>query len=343
MPQSTCETNVVRRSRAIVLAAGAVALMSAASAHSSPAAAAPDVAEPHAGQGRAEGAEQSANSAEPRARDDLRVCAKGARPHQAALAAPRDASVADLAGLLHGTWLRRLTVAGEPVETNSFLYFDMSGPEAGKGQALMIDRINQGWDDLASVTGWVAPKAKPGSPGEVEAAATTGAYWLVSIEPAKADAASRGHSGVAMALAGDYRGNGDELSRKGFRFTETGTFYRDGAAYVTVQPWRAPPMAAAGDAAAPTPPAEPFTPVDAVVVRAGTGGGAGDVMPANDSMRAEPDEAAWPTLTFVVCDGDIVDRYHKIDGATPTVEGRRLSAAWDAVLESGLLQTQPTP
>ncbi|WP_404337973.1 hypothetical protein AB2M62_03890 [Sphingomonas sp. MMS12-HWE2-04] len=229
--------------------------------------------------------------------------------------------MADLARLLHGTWVRRLTMGGAPIETNSFFYFDFPNPETGVGHALMIDHIYQGWDSISSVPGSRPAAKSGGSAAEGEAPATTGAYWSVSIRPAPADAASQGHAGLTLALDGDYRGTGEEYPRSGFRFTETGTLYRDGAGYATLHPWRAPPMAV-GEAQGPSG-ADRFTPVDAV--RVSPGGKAGTP----------------PTLTYTLCQDGIVDRYYKISDAAPTVKGRPLKLAWEAALASGAFDTAP--
>jgi hypothetical protein len=238
------------------------------------------------------------------------------------------------------------------------MYFDMSGPEAGRGRALMIDRIYQGWDNLASVSGSVYAKpARPatgasfaprieGEPlpeAELEVPATTGAYWAVSIKPAPADAASQGHSGVMLALAGDYRGTGDEYPANGFHYTETGTFYRDGPAYATLHPWRAPPQAVGAAQATPsTNAAELFTPVDAVILTVGNVDAAGNATPAGGPPTpAGPDGTARPTLTFVICQDEIVDRYYKVSSATPTVQGKSLRVAWGAALAAGMFQAAP--
>ncbi len=229
-------------------------------------------------------------------------------------ATPDDGSVADFAHLLHGTWVRRLTIHGVPVETNSFWYIDMSDPEAGRGQALMIDRINQGPDKLAHPLAKVA----------LEVPATTGAYWSVAITPAPADPASQGHPGVTLALAGDYRGTGNDYPPNGFRFTETGTFYRHGTAYATLHAWHAPPQATpSAGAGVPT---APDTLVDAVVV---TGA---------DAAASGRADAASPTLTFVACQDGVVDQYIKVNSATPLVEGKSLKKAWDRALASGMFQ-----
>jgi len=259
------------------------------------------------------------------ARGDLQACAKGRNYQNPPLIAPTDASVADFARLLNGAWLRRLTIGGEPVETNSFLYFDISSSEAGRGQALMIDRIDQGWDSLATAPG--SADTIPARKAEPLAPATTGAYWSVSIKPAPADAASQGHSGVTLALAGDYRGTGDDYPPNGFQFTETGTFYRDRTAYATLHPWKAPPQATASAEAPATNTAEPSSSVDAVIVEVGDA----------DSAHA----TARPTLTFIICQDKIVDRYYKISNATPTVQGVPLRAAWDAAIASGIFRTLP--
>ncbi|MEJ2410611.1 MAG: hypothetical protein P8Y58_05915 [Novosphingobium sp.] len=229
------------------------------------------------------------------------------------MTATADADVADLARLLHGTWVRRLTIGGALLETNSFLYFDMSGPEPGLGEALMIDRINQGWDALASSSGDL--HVDHGHEPLSETAATTGAYWQVSMKRWPPDAAGEGFSGVALALSGDYRGTGEEYPPNGLRFTESGTFYRAGPDYTTLHPWRAPPMTAGSADSADE--SERFTPVDAVVVRTGV------------------DERARPTLTFIMCQDGIVDRYYKISNATPTVRGKSLKDAWRSDLISG--------
>lgn len=249
----------------------------------------------------------------------LEACAKVPRAGNAAPIATTDASVAEFARLLHGTWVRRLTIGGAPVETNSFWYFDMSRPETGQGEALMIDRVNQGWDDLAPVTGPVpsGKEAAHAAGAELEAPATTGAYWSVSIRPAPADPAGKGRSGLTLALGGDYRGTGPEYPAEGLRFIETGTFYRNGGAYSTLKPWRAPPLAGGTNAA------ESFTPVDSVVATAATNG------------------TARPTLTFVVCQDDIVDRYYKISSDKPAVEGKSLKAAWDSAVASGMFRAAP--
>ncbi|HEX8257421.1 MAG TPA: hypothetical protein VF589_07295 [Allosphingosinicella sp.] len=319
------------RSKAAFFTAGVIALSGAACAASLQADAPRDPA------GRATDPKgHAAESAQARANDDLSACANVRDP---ALSAPGHGSVAHLARLLHGTWVRRLTIAGVAVETNSFLYFDMSGPEAGKGEALMIDLINQGWDGLASPAASLPGKrqAEPAQAAEARMPATTGAYWVVSMKPAAPAAASRGRSGVALALAGDYRGTGAEYPPNGFRFTETGSFYGDGPGYSTVQPWRAPPMALeAAPTTQPAQSAEAFTPIDLVAVRPGT------VDPAGNRIgpRAPTSEGQWemalPRLTYVVCEGEIVDRYFKIDSATPTVGGKSLKAAWHSALETGL-------
>lgn len=237
------------------------------------------------------------------------------------LIAPADARVADLARLLHGTWVRRLTMGGAPIETNSFFYFDFPNPETGQGHALMIDHIYQGWDSVTSVPG-ARPVAKPGAAAaDGEVPATTGAYWSVSIRAAPADPASQGRAGLTLALDGDYRGTGAEYPRGGFRFTETGTLYRRGAGYTTLQPWRAPPMAV-GEGQAPNG-ADRFTPVDAVRVTPGAGAG------------------APPILTYVLCQDGIVDRYYKISESTPTVGGKPLKAAWEAALASTAFKAVP--
>lgn len=268
-------------------------------------AAAGDPASPHSGHGQAV-----------EAKADGPACPNVPLPRQSSPDATSGASVADLARLLHGTWVRRLTIGGAPIETNSFWYFDMSSPQAGRGQALMIDRVNQGWDALGSIAGTAVRPSEEEAPAgaELEAAATTGAYWSVSITPAPA--AGRGQEGVILSLAGDYRGTAERPD--GFRFTETGTFYRDGTGYATHAPWRAPPMAVSTAGAAPA-----YTPVDAVVV--------------------DLDRSGGPMLTFIVCQDEIVDRYYKVNSATPTVEGKSLKAAWESALASGMFKADSSP
>lgn len=343
------------RNNPVLFEAGMIALAVAGCLGASHMATAQDPANRHSGHDQAAGPQGPfAKSVDSRARSELLACTNA---RNAPLIAPTDARVGDFARLLHGTWVRRLTIGGAPVETNSFLYFDMSSPEAGQGQALMIDRIYQGWDNLASVTG--AAHANPARPttktsfvrpteeerlpdAELEVPATTGAYWSVSIKPARADAASQGHSGVTLALAGDYRGTGDEYPPNGFRFTETGTLYRDGPAYATLRPWRAPPQAVGAAQAAPsTNAAERFTPVDAVVVTVGHVDAAGNAILASEPISVGPAEMARPTLTFVICQDEIVDRYYKVGNATPTVQGKSLKAAWDFALASGMFQAVP--
>ena len=300
---------------------------------------------------------QFVKSTDSHAHSDPLACTNVQISQRAPLIAPTNAGVADFARLLHGTWVRRLTIRGVPVETNSFLYFDTSSPEAGQGQALMIDRTYQGWDNLASRSGsaytnparpatkasFVRQTEEKGLPGaELEVPATTGAYWSVSIKPALADAASQGHSGVTLALAGDYRGTGDEYPPNGFHFTETGTFYRDGPAYATLHPWRAPPQAIGAAQATPsTNDAELFSSVDAVVVTVGNVDATGNAMLAGEPTSAGSNETARPTLTFVICQDEIVDRYYKISSSTPTVQGKSLRAAWDSALASGMFQAVP--
>lgn len=324
---------VARGASPIALVAGLIVLAGAVAPQ---VAAARNPADPHSGHGQARASDVTSESAASPA------CAKVGNSGTAASAATADASVADFARLLHGTWVRRLTIGGVPVETNSFWYFDMSGLEAGRGQALMIDRVNQGWDDMDSVTGASVRRIEAAPPGgaEPEAPATTGAYWSVSIEPAPAIAASRGHKGVTLALAGDYRGTGAEYPPSGFRFVEAGTFYRDAAAYATLRPWRAPPMATEPAPATPATNAEGYTPVDAVLVQVGNS--AGEAMRSGEPTSSAPDKTARPTLTFVICQDEIVDRYYKVSGATPTVQGKSLKAAWDSALASGMFQSVPT-
>lgn len=57
-----------------------------------------------------------------------------------------DLSVDALAATLNGTWVRRLTMNGIPIETDSFYYFKL---DRGTGTALLIDRLNQGADNEA--------------------------------------------------------------------------------------------------------------------------------------------------------------------------------------------------
>lgn len=326
---------VTTRRSPVLFAAGLIALMGAGCAAASQAATAQEPA-------------QRAKPTTSQVRSDLSACATGQTARNAPLNAPADASVADFARMLHGTWVRRLTIHGVPVETNSFWYFDMSSPEAGQGQALMIDRINQGPDHLASVTGSAYPKparratkanfvrqSETEHPPEtgLEGPSTIGAYWSVSVMPAPADMASRGHPGVTLALAGDYHGTGDDYPPNGFHFTETGTFYRDGTAYTTLHPWHAPPQATPSTDAAEPPSAD--TSVDAVVVTGGNVDAAGNVLPAGSKR------AARPTLTFVSCQDGVVDRYFKVNSAPPAVEGKSLGAAWESALASGMFQAVP--
>jgi hypothetical protein len=255
--------------------------------------------------------------------DELRLCDSHRTSAAARMAS--DVKVGELARLLHGTWVRRLTIQGVPVQTNSFFYFDMERPAAGRGEALMIDRINQGWDRTSPVP---ADAASPGP--EPEPAATTGAYWSVSIKSGATDPAAPGRSGAMVALAGDYRGTGEEYPRGGFRFTETGSFYRVGNSYATLRPWRAPPQATAAEPPAAMPrtgAAETYSKVDAVILKAPVGG-----------ARSRP-----PTLTFVICQDGIVDRYYKISSLTPRIDGRPLRAAWRSALASGIFEGQRRP
>jgi hypothetical protein len=328
-----------------MFAAGMIALASAACLAAEVPANPPwrQVAAAHAGSGLA--FDTSVPSA-------LAACANDPGSLRAPLVAPGDARVADFTRLLHGTWVRRLTISGVPVETNSFWYFDMSDPETGRGQALMIDRVNQGWDKLASPSKRVAAGPPPratetnlvgpveqGSRRGAEPAATTGAFWSVAVRPAPADAGSRGHAGVTLVLAGEYHGTGSEYPPTGFRFTESGTFYRDGSAYATLHPWRAPPQAmGTSEAMSSANSAEPYSPVDAVVVRADDPVLAGTSTSGGETPSLNPPEAA-ATLTFIVCEGEIVDRYYKVDNETPKVAGRSLRAAWQSAIASGLFRT----
>jgi hypothetical protein len=144
---------------------------------------------------------------------------------------------------------------------------------------------------------------------------------------------------VTLALAGEYRGTGPEYPPNGFRFTESGTFYRDGSAYATLHPWRAPPQAMGpGEAAASAQPAEQYSPVDAVMVRTADAIAVGNLI-RTGKPTPDPKDMALTTLTFVVCEGEIVDRYYKIDNSTPSIAGKSLKAAWDSAVASGLFQS----
>src|SRR5437868_15025695 len=63
---------------------------------------------------------QFAESAKSLARADLLDC----RNTDSKITRGSDLSVEEVAKRLQGTWVRRLTMHGVPIETNSFLYFD---------------------------------------------------------------------------------------------------------------------------------------------------------------------------------------------------------------------------
>lgn len=211
-----------------------------------------------------------------------------------------NANVAQLAQLLHGTWLRRLWIAGAPVETNSLWHFDLA--PTGRGTALLIDRVDQGWDSHAVQSGTIPS-------GSEKHPATTGGFWQVRLTRATADPAGRGRQGIRMIMDGQYRGS--DLPRAGFTFREYGTLFATKQGFATQHPWHAPPMA---DASAQIF-GESFTPVDGVILKRG-----GNTSP--------------PSLTYVMCREGIVDRYYKISDS-PTPKGvRSLAEAWQSALAS---------
>lgn len=247
-----------------------------------------------------------------------RTAAERARP----FAASGDVSVAGLSRLLNGTWVRRLTIDGVPIQTNSYLYVDIADGRGRRGKALMIDRINQGWDRSAAIPVAPAPSAGAATPAALQPA-TTGVLWSVSL---RAAAGGPGARGVTLELAGDYRGTGADYPRGGFHFTESGTFYRAGNRYVTPRGWRAPPQASDTAATAPGSTVSKTATADAayqVTIDAGTG----------------PSTPA--TLTFANCHERVIDRYDKLSDDAPHVEGRSLTVAWSAALAAGLFRGVP--
>lgn len=219
-------------------------------------------------------------------------------------------SIKELAGLLRGTWVRRLSFGGSLIETNSFWYFDLPDLESGQGTAMMIDRVNQGWDSHEFGDRKASTK-RDDSIGS----ATTGGFWKVKIEPAGDGLAIRGVSGFKLSMAGQYRGSAAEYPKGGFEFVESGMLFRTGDGYSTLTPWRAPPMAEAANQTSET--GDKFTPVDAFIARFGA-------------------KARRPSLTFVLCGDGIVDRYYKISDKALPDGGGSLLAAWQNAVDSGI-------
>lgn len=215
-------------------------------------------------------------------------------------------SIAALSRLLHGTWVRRLTIAGVPVQTNSYLYIDMADERGGRGRAMMIDRVNQGWDQSVPIPVAQAQPVGAATPADLQPA-TTGVLWSVALHAVA--------GGARLDLAGDYRGTGPDYPSGGFRFTESGIFTRVGNRYETVRGWSAPPQASDSAAASDT--------SYRVRIDAGTGA------------------SARPTITFINCREAVVDRYDKLSGGTPRVEGKSLTVAWSAALAAGVFRDGP--
>ncbi len=250
------------------------------------------------------------------AQQELGRCSKAEGGYRSA-SVRHGAEVKGLAKLLRGTWVRRLSFGGSLVETNSLWYFDFPDPQSGEGTALMIDRVNQGWDSHDVGISKVA-----GEGHESLGAATTGGFWKVRIAPQGRETAIRGAHGLKVTMSGQYRGTGSEYPPGGFEFIESGSLFRTAEGYSTILPWRAPPMAEAEGQASAS--GDRYTPVDALVARAG-------------------DKERRPSLTFVMCSDGIVDRYTKISDHGLPAGAASLASAWREALAAGLFDRKRPP
>jgi hypothetical protein len=261
---------------------------------------------------------QFARSSASRARADLMICRNlGAGLTNGGNLAPKE-----LASTLHGTWLRRLTLHGVPIETDSYIVFDMSNP--AKGSAMMIDRANLGADRFtpgprrkstaADLREAVDPKRieaiesgmEPG--GELTLPMVTSALWDVSIDSGKeTDKRTQGLSGATINLNGEYHGTGSQFPEGGLNFTERATFYKEGSAMAVVTPWISPSNGYGGNYQ-----------WDGVSI---AGNPAPDMLDTaatiGNSARDFGHQSPKPlTLTFISCDYQFVDTYVKIS-STP--------------------------
>jgi hypothetical protein len=220
-------------------------------------------------------------------------------------------SVRELAAVLHGTWVRRLTIGGTQIETNSIWYFDLASLHTGQGSAMMIDRLSQGWDDFGSIApvSLADPQERLGPP------ATTGGFWRINLRQTVIGSPQSRRPGIAVTLAGQYRGTGDDYPAGGFEFTESGVLVRTAQGYQTLQPWRAPPQADASGKIQSSGAA--YTPVDALLIAFGAGG-------------------SLPSMTFVLCSEGVVDRYYKVSNFGKPPGSASLAASWAAALQAGL-------
>jgi hypothetical protein len=284
------------------------------------------------------------------AADASMSCAQSAFKPPSVPSAKDELRAADFAKLLHGTWVRRLFIEGVLIQSNSFFYFNMTDPEKGSGEALMIDKISQGWDSFATQRGALqvhdskapnetAPRHDARNPsskndGELEAA-TTGAFWSVLINKiaSGAEGPSRGSAELQLSLNGEYRGTGKEYPRNGFRFVESGKFYLRDRTYVTASPWRSPPMLL--DASEPNSDSIAYTPVDRVEISPGQQILKSKHRRSDFEYSSKTTIEKMPTITYIICKDKIVDTYIKVSDKFVGLKNKNLKQKWLDIVNSG--------
>lgn len=270
-------------------------------------------------------AAQFAASAKSINRADLLIC----RNKDSKITEGSDATPEELAKVLHGTWLRRLTIHGVPVETNSYLSFDMNG---ASGKAFMIDRVNLGADKyMPGERTTVDPKKmlEPANLEAIEQGKIPGgemllphliaAHWDVSLTPTKATknaGRTLGHTGVAVKMNGDYHGSDDKFPAGGLNFTEQAEMFKNGNAFVIVAPWVSPSTGY-----------EHAYLWDQVVINEGVQ--EENIQPST-KIDFRPAQMMKPrVLTFVNCEHEFVDMYIKISDAKPAWGGTTVAGGMD--------------
>ncbi|MEM7051173.1 MAG: hypothetical protein AAF604_16005 [Acidobacteriota bacterium] len=274
---------------------------------------------------------QFAKSEKSVARADLKAC----RYDGLAVTRGSDADIAEFSERLHGTWVRRATFYGVPMETRSFFHFDMKD-RTGTGEAMMIDHVNLGPDDKSDMTGIHISQAEPRVEitedfeeaveegkipgGELFMPEIVAAHWDIKLTPVDGVDRSQGFKGLRIDMAGDYRGTGHEFPPGGFSFDEQATFFREGDYFVILEPWISPSSGYTEDYL-----------WKHVVLTDGEVDENGNVV---SGLRR-------PTITFVNCKEFFVDRYYKISNATPRPGGLTLAEAWQNMLDLEQLEAVP--
>jgi len=315
---------------------------------------------------------QFAKSAQSVARADLLSC----RNLDSKITQGSDATIAEFANSMNGVWLRRLTMHGLPIETNSFLYYAVD-PNTGKGTAFMLDRVNLGPDpylktapapgpQLNKLEPLLAPIPPPridpqrvaiieqgNAPGqELLLPSVLGALWDVTAattKPTKNADRTQGNVGISLKMNGEYHGTGTQFPAGGINFTETAEFFKQGDSFVVVSPWVSP---ANGYGAAYSWSSVAASRINVAMPGGRMSGGGpiagGGVAAPTASGPIGFDAASILTrknFTFVNCEYEFLDTYVKLTDSAPTLGtasgAEALKAVFAKLKSSGALESLP--